>query len=72
MICIFAGVIWWNYTAVHSLYDDESDVYYKEYVDQVSGSYTKVSAKKIKQWREERLALERQIHKENGRRLRMN
>ena len=64
MICIFAGVIWWNYTAVHSLYDDESDVYYKEYVDQVSGSYTKVSAKKIKQWREERLALERQIHKE--------
>ena len=64
MICIFAGVIWWNYTAVHSLYDDESDVYYKEYVDQVSGSYTKVSAQKIKQWREERLALERQIHKE--------
>ncbi len=64
MVIIFAGVIWWNYTPVHSLYEDESDVYYKEYVDQVSGPYTKDSAKKIKQWREERLALEKQIHKE--------
>ena len=62
MVCVFAGVIWWNYTPVHSLYDDESDVYYKEYVDQVSGPYTKAFAKKIKQWREERLALEKQIH----------
>lgn len=64
MVIIFAGVIWWNYTPVHSLYEDESDVYYKEYVDQVSGPYTKDSAQKIKQWREERLALEKQIHKE--------
>ena len=64
MVCVFAGVVWWNYTPVHSLYNDESDVYYKEYVDQVSGPYTKAFAKKIKQWREERLALEKQIHKE--------
>ena len=64
MIVIFAGVIWQNYTPVHSLYDDDSDVYYKEYVDQVSGAYTKTSAKKIKQWQEERLALEKQIHDE--------
>lgn len=64
MVCVFAGVVWWNYTPVHSLYNDESDVYYKEYVDQVSGPYTKASAQKIKQWREERLALEKQIHQE--------
>ena len=69
MVCVFAGVVWWNYTPVHSLYNDESDVYYKEYVDQVSGPYTKTSAKKIKQWQEERLALEKRIHDEKRKAL---
>ena len=69
IVCVFAGVVWWNYTPVHSLYNDESDVYYKEYVDQVSGPYTKTSAKKIKQWQEERLALEKRIHDEKRKAL---
>ena len=70
MVCVFAGVVWWNYTPVHSLYNDESDVYYKEYVDQVSGPYTKASAQKIKQWRG--LLWKSRSIRRSGRRLRMS
>lgn len=60
----FAVLILWNYKPVTMLYNDDSDVYYKQYVDQVSGPYTKASAAKIREWQQERLEMDKKIHDE--------
>lgn len=60
----FAVLILWNYKPVTMLYNDDSDVYYKQYVDQVSGPYTKASATKIREWQQERLEMDKKIHDE--------
>lgn len=50
LLLIFAGLIWYTYTPVSSIYSDQNDIYYKNYIDQLSGPYSKEKEKEILAW----------------------
>lgn len=65
ILLIFFGLgIWYTYEPVHSIYRDEQAVWYKQYIDKVSGSYTAEKDEIIAGWEDKQRALEQQQEKE--------
>lgn len=64
LLLVFGAVIWYSYEPVHSIYRDEQDVWYKQYIDELSGSYSTEKDKIIAGWEEKQRTLEQKQERE--------
>lgn len=58
LLIVAAGVVWYSYEPVASIYGDEDDIYYKRYVDELSGVYSADKEAKLLNWETEMAELQ--------------